>query len=157
MYLWLTNSTEPSPFSEAIGGLRSAGQEIHRRLWNPKVQYRLHNRPPSVHTLSQMKPFHTLQHYLLKLHFDILPSTTRSSKLSLPFRLSNQYFASISHLPMRATCPVHFILLDLIAYGWTSEFCTIKTRLPVIYSTLSKTITSYKISTGVRISTELLA
>jgi hypothetical protein len=38
----------------------------------------------------------------------------RSSEWSLPFRLSNQNFVLISHLPMSVTCPTHLIPLDLI-------------------------------------------
>jgi hypothetical protein len=77
----------------------SAGQEIPRLLWNPKVQY------ATVHTLSP---------YFLKDHFNIIISSTpRSSKMSPPFRLSNLNFVQISHPP----CVLHarpLILLDLL-------------------------------------------
>jgi hypothetical protein len=37
-----------------------------------------------------------------------------SSKWSPPFRIFNRNFVFISYLPMRATCPAHRILVDLI-------------------------------------------
>jgi len=52
-----SNSVEQNPSWEACS--HSASPEIRRLLWNPKVQYRVHNSPPLVHMLSQMHSIHT--------------------------------------------------------------------------------------------------
>jgi hypothetical protein len=90
--------------------VRSANQEIPRLLWNPKVHYGVHKRPLPAPILSQMNRVHTLQTCFYKIHFNIiLPSTSRSFELCLPFRLSNQNFVRISYLYLAQymPCPSH--------------------------------------------------
>ena len=52
----LTYSMVQSPSWEA--NWFAASQEIPRILWNPKVHYRTHKRPPPVPILCQPNPVH---------------------------------------------------------------------------------------------------
>ena len=89
----------------------SAAQEIPRILWNPKVYYSIHKCPPPVPILNQIDPIRTLTCPFLKIHLNIiLPSTTGSSK-----RFPHQTLYTPLLSPMCSTCPIHLILLDLIA------------------------------------------
>jgi hypothetical protein len=82
-------------------------------LWNLKVHYHVHKIPPTDPTLSQLNPVRPIDSYLPKVHLNVifLP-TPRSSQWSLTFGPRNQNLVNTS--PMRATCPAHLILLDLI-------------------------------------------
>jgi len=103
MHNKLTNCMELSSSWEANS--HSAIQKTSRLLGNPKVHY-LHKIPPLVHILRQINPLHTFTSSFSKIHFNIiLPSTSRSLKRSLLFRLSEQYFLCISHLPHACYIP----------------------------------------------------
>jgi len=78
----LTYSMVQSISSEA--NWFAASQEIPSILWNPKVHYRTHKRPPPVPILGQPNPVHITTSHLLENHPNIIhPSTPRSPQWSL--------------------------------------------------------------------------
>ena len=94
----LTYSMVQSPSWEA--NWFAASQEIPHILWNPKVHYRTHKRPPPVPILGQPNPLHIPTSHLLEIHPNIIhPSTPRSPQWSMPVYLStgNCVCACCSH------------------------------------------------------------
>ena len=65
----------------------SSRQEIPRTVWNPKVRYRIHKRPPLVLILRPINTVYASLSHLLKTHFNIiLPYTPKCSQKPLPLR-----------------------------------------------------------------------
>ena len=103
MYDLLTYSMVHSPSWEV--NWFAASQEIPRISRNPKVHYRTHKRPPPVSVLGQPNPTYWRSILILSTHLrlSLLPSGFPSKILYTPL-----------FLPIRATYPVHLILLDFI-------------------------------------------
>jgi hypothetical protein len=111
-YLLTYLLTELSPSWEAANCATT--QELPSILRNPKVHYRFHKSPPLVSILSQIEPVHIIPSYLRSI---LILST--HLRLDLPSGLFHSVFpTNILYLflfsPIRATCPDHLILLDLI-------------------------------------------
>ena len=91
----------------------AASQEIPRISRNPKVHYRTHKTPPPVSILGQSNPVHIPTSHLLEIHPNIIHSSKpRSPQWSLSLRFPHQDPIHPLSSPIRATCPVHLILLD---------------------------------------------
>jgi hypothetical protein len=83
----------------------AASQEIHHILWNPKVHYRVHKSTPHVQILRQIDQDHTRTSHFLKIHINIiLSSTPGSSKWSPSLRFPHQNPIFTSTSPLLHTC-----------------------------------------------------
>ena len=101
-----TRFVEQSPWETRSSSVR---QKISSTciLWNLKVYYHAHNRPPLVPVLSQINPGHALISFSFKIHFTmILQCTSWFYKWCLSFRFP--LLPCMCHIP----CPSHPPWLD---------------------------------------------
>jgi hypothetical protein len=149
---FLTYSMERSPSWEA--NWFSANQEIPRIVWNLKVHYHIHKCSPSGPILSQLDPVHTPAFHFLNIHLNIiLSSTPESPKWSLSPRFSStKIFYTPLLSPIRATCPTHLILLDLITQTILGE--EYRSLSPSLCSFLHSPATSSLLGPNILISTK---
>jgi hypothetical protein len=101
----------------------AATQELPSILWNPKVYYRVHKKPPLVHIPSQIDPAYNTAFYPSNITLNIVhPPTFSSSYCSLSFWLSHQYECptciSLLSLSCYILCPCHPLWLDHSTYFW---------------------------------------
>jgi hypothetical protein len=80
---------------------------------NPKFNYLVRNSPTLVPTHSQINVIHTFRHSFLKIHFNIiLSSTPRLLTLLFSSDLAAKIPHTFSITPLCATCSVHLVVLD---------------------------------------------
>jgi len=116
----LNYSMQQSPSWEA--NRFSASQEIPRILWNQKVHYHVHRCPPPVRILNHIDPIHALKAHFLKIHLNIILQFMPGHPSGLfPWGFPTKTLYTPLLSPIRATCPAHIMLLDLITWTILSE------------------------------------
>ena len=99
-------------------------------VWNPKVHYRTHKRPPPVPVLGQPNPVDIPTSHLLEIHPNIIhTSTPMSPQWSLSLRFPHQDSIRPLSSPICATCPAHLILLDVYIHTYINSYSLTRSRI----------------------------
>jgi hypothetical protein len=79
-------------------------KKFSRIMWKPTVHYRDHKNPPLYPIPSRMNSVPNTPSYFPKIHFKIIPSAPRSSKLCLSFRFPHQ---NPTYISLLVRCPCY--------------------------------------------------
>jgi len=111
--VYIYNSMEHSTFWDTDS--YSGSQEAPCIVWNRKIHYRFHKRPPPAPIVGQINPLHAFPSHFLKIHFNIiLPFTPGSCKWTLPSGLPTKDNYATHLSPIRTICSAHFIFVGRI-------------------------------------------
>ena len=130
----LTNSREQNP--SWLSNSSSASQEIPHIWQNPKFHHRIHKRLPTVLILSQINTVHAFPNNSLKIYFNIISHL----RLDLPTGLfpsgfhTTILYTTLLSPSIRATCPAHLILFDMITRIIFDEGCQHNVPRYVVFS-----------------------
>ena len=129
----LTYSMQHSPSWEA--NRFTASQEIPGILCNPKVQYRIHKCPPHAPILSHLYPVPTPTSHILKIHLNIILSSTHGSpkcSLNLRFHLP-KHCIHHSSTPYALHAPyISFLFYHPNNITWAVQITSSSRRPPVL-------------------------
>ena len=108
---FISNFTSLSPSWEANRSL--ASQEIPRTLWNPKVQYRIHNSPPPVPIPNKIKPVHASKLSFCRSILILSPIHACLPSGLFPTGVSTSTLYALLLSPVCTTYLTHLIIITL--------------------------------------------
>jgi len=125
----LTHSMQQSTSREANGF--SSSQEIPCILRNPKIHFRIYNRPPTVPILSQNDPVHALTSHSPKIYLNIILPPTPDSKQYNTKRFGNKllpFFRGNHFMSRNILFLKHCVLFGVFFYENGRSSCKCRRR-----------------------------